>query len=752
MISETLSAYVIVRHRLYPPKDFNCGDFAILNCDIYDVEDGIPYNNRSICVKGNVFSCNKDCKYYLKGKYVNDKYGQSYKPIRFEASIELDTEEERDLFLKDITTDRQYRILSVLPDPVETIKNKDLETLTKLKLSKREANAIINRYVERVDIEKAYITLGKFGLSLSAARKVVETWGSADLALQKLNGNPYLLISSVDGIGWKTADAFALKGGIEPGSPKRIEAAVLATLQEQTEFGHTWLTPQIMWEICYEKLALPSYELSPDQLRSALNSLRISNELWVSEDKKKIGLSYLHNLEVKIADELFRLMSAQIDESEFDYGLIEEVEEAQGWQFTKEQLSALNTVLKNNVVIITGAAGTGKTSVVTGALKLLQGKTFAQCALSGRAAARLGEVTGKKGQTIHRLLGFFGGHFKHNKEDPLPYDIVILDEVSMVGAEIFLKLIQAIPTGSKLIMLGDEAQLESIGLCNVFKDMVDSGVIPVGRLTQIHRQASKSAIITESAKVREGIDIIPYGFVGEDRDRGQLNDLIIDADTDPLAVREMMLDHYQRLLNEGVAPDSIQIVVPMKQRGLIPTESLNKLIQDLANKTGAPLPGSKGLRVGDRVICVTNMYDLQLDIPDALVDVFNGDRGKIVGYDGRMLVEWDAYGIVPIPKDKWSNITLGYALTCHKLQGSEAPYVIVGMDMSARILLTKEWLYTAMTRAKKQCIICAESFALTYASRNSNVSAKRTLLKDLLREETHERKACVDDTESTEDD
>lgn len=749
--SETLSAYVIVKRRLYPQGEFTAGDFAILSCDIYDIDDGIPYNDYSICVKGNVFSCNEGCKYYLKGTYVHDRYGDAYAVKRFEASIELETEEERAAFIHTITrTDRQRELLRKLPDPLEAIKNEDRQAMLRVGLRTNEITAIIRRYVERFEVEKAYIALSKFGLSLSAVRKVLDKWGSLELALAKINGNPYLLVSAIKGIGWKTADDFALKSGFTPDDPRRIQAAVLTALDEQAELGHTWSTPQIIWEICYEKLALPSYELLPDQLRSALDSLQKSLELWVSEDRKQLGLSYLHDMEQSIADELFRLMSVRPKGDTMDYGLIEEVEEKQGWQFTKEQLNALKTVLNNNVVIITGAAGTGKTSVVTGALKLLHGRNFAQCALSGRAAARLGEVTGQAGQTIHRLLGYNGTGFTHDKDNPLWYDIVILDEVSMVGADIFLKLIQAIPTGSKLIMLGDEAQLESIGLCNVFKDMLDSGVIPVGRLTQIHRQASKSAIITESAKVRQGIDIIPYGFVGEDRDRGQLNDLIIDADNDPLAISEMVMDHYQQLLDKGITSDDIQVVVPMRQRGPLSIEALNLRIQALVNPNGKEAytnKTGKRLCVGDRVICVNNMYNLFLsEYGDKTEDVFNGDRGKIIRcFNDSMVIDWDAYGVVPVPKGKWNNIELGYALTCHKLQGSESPYVIVGMDMYSRMLLTKEWLYTAMTRAKKQCIICAESFALTFASRHSNVNLKRTLLKDLLREEENERKACGDD-------
>lgn len=189
---------------------------------------------------------------------------------------------------------------------------------------------------------------------------------------------------------------------------------------------------------------------------------------------------------------------------------------SKGGLFTEEQRQAILLTLDNNVSIITGGAGVGKSSSVSGVLRVLGNYSFAQCALSGRAAARLTEVTHSEGMTIHRLLAISSAGIGFNEENPLPFDIIILDEVSMVGAEIFLLLLKAIPTGSKLIMLGDDGQLESIGLCNVFKDMLDSGVVPVSRLTKIHRQAAKSAIITESIKVRNQQDLIPDGWVGHE--------------------------------------------------------------------------------------------------------------------------------------------------------------------------------------------------------------------------------------------
>lgn len=425
------------------------------------------------------------------------------------------------------------------------------------------------------------------------------------------------------------------------------------------------------------------------------------------------------------------------------------IEQRQGWAFTDEQMAAVRGVLTNNVNIITGFAGTGKSSVVSAAIKILGDHSFAQCALSGRAAARLTEVTGKEGLTIHRLLKYSNGYFNHHQDNPLSEEIIILDEISMVGAELFLDLLKAIPTGTKLIMLGDDGQLESIGLCNIFKDMLDSGVIPVYRLTQIHRQAAKSAIITESIKVRSGIQLCDNSWIGTET-RGELHDLDLCVYSDSITTPDYILRHYQNLLEQGISPHSIQVVVPMKVRGAACTYKINLAIQKLVNDdnvhtqivVNAEGDHPYGLRRGDRVICTKNMYQAVRPNPiyneygeeeDDVCPVYNGDRGVIKSINSeQMIVRFDQWGEIRILRNEFPHIELGYALSCHKLQGSEADYIIIGFDMASHVLLTREWVYTAITRAKKHCVISAESKALQYAIGNTNIPYKQTFLRELL--------------------
>ena len=423
---------------------------------------------------------------------------------------------------------------------------------------------------------------------------------------------------------------------------------------------------------------------------------------------------------------------------------IEECKTKDGFKYCFSVPSTMLVLRRNNRIFITG--NTGKSSVVSGVLKMLGDCSFAQTALSGRAASRLSEITNADGYTIHRLLEYQPPYgFGRNKHNQLPYDVIILDEISMVGAELFYSLIQAVKTGSKLIMIGDDGQLESIGLCNIFKDMLDSNVIPVAKLTKIHRQAAKSAIITESVKVRYHEQLVSSKWVGEEI-RGELQDLELNIYNDAILSQKRIIEKFNEIYEKCADIEKIQIVVPMKHRGEISTLALNGIVQNIVNPLGKneieitnkPKKGesiSYKLREGDKVIVSRNNYKTKTAKGD-ICPVFNGNKGIIKTIDSlnnEIKIDFEQWGLVVIKRKDWKTIELGYALTCHKLQGSESDYVIIGLDYSCRALLTKEWLYTAITRAKKYCVLCAETNALSYCITNSNVPYKRTFLQEMLR-------------------
>lgn len=754
MPTSTLSAMVIINRVLYPRSGFQSGDWCILSCRIADVLEGEPYDPSTIIVKGHVFSIDYGKQYRFVGTYVEaDKYGPSYSIATFSKDSDLTDPVQQRAYLESLCAQSQVAALyEALPDPFSAVRDGDLQAIQKAKgFGETRAKSLVKKFNDAYENASAYAVLTQYGLSTASISTLLRKFSSPEACIAAVENNPYLMISDVDGIGWARADAIALAKGIPKDSPERITAFISHFLDERSSQGDTWTTPLDLINATFAQLEINDQDL----FRSVLYTMHDEGILWWNEDRTMLGLARLRRLEEAIASELHRVACAtpSVQNQQYDLSVLQGIEEKQGWAFTEEQRAAIQTALSSNVVIITGGAGTGKSSAVSGVLASANHASFAQCALSGRAAARLTEVTGVSGQTIHRLLGYQFGEFTFNSSNPLPYDIIILDEVSMVGAEIFHALLQAIPDGGKLIMLGDDGQLESIGLCNIFSDMLKSGAIPVARLTKIHRQAARSAIITESVKVREQTQLIQPGWVGKEI-RGELQDLELDIFTESIVYQDTVLNHYRDLLAQGISPYEIQVVVPMRARGSLATFTLNRSIQQIVN------PGQPGIEVsqsvnktkqtyklsaGDRVIMTKNTYDASRPVSDQdvstgeLCPVYNGDRGIIREVDSNhMVVDFDLWGLVYLSRAQMSRVELGYALTCHKLQGSEAPYIIIGLDDSSFMLATKEWLYTALTRAQKHCILCAQSKMLTYAVSHSNIPIKRTMLEGLLREAFHE--------------
>ena len=630
-------------------------------------------------------------------------------------------------------------------------------------ITEGRAKKIIDAYENNIDNSEAYTKLIEYGLTSSAIEKLVRQYHGADTLVRKIEENPYVLIDDVYGIGWKKADALALNMGLKHNSQFRIEAYVMHFLAGRAEEGNSIIPANQTINSCIKELELD--EGDQEVIKRALFHLHdVRETLWWSDDRQEFALTRVWNLEDSIAKEIKRLADAPVEPIGRNMdAAINEAEDALGIEYTEEQRDAIKKVCSNNIAIVTGLGGCGKSTVVAGVLKVLRGKSFAQTALSGRAAARMQEITGQDGKTIHRLLGYDieNGGFIHNKDNPLEEDIIILDETSMVGAQLFYDLIQAIETGKRFIMIGDDGQLESIGMCNIFKDMLASKVVPVARLTKIHRQAAKSAIITESIKVRNATQLVPYGWAGSEI-RGELRDLELDIYKDASESFNHIINQYRTLYNK-VGNDSakIQIVLPQKLRGSICTYEVNNAIQEIVNPSRGQAEAKVTiygdgkdrvytLREGDQVIINKNNYEfhtynLKTKKKEEKCPVFNGNRGIIRKIENSfILVDFDQWGTIFIPhyfggNNIWATLELAYALSCHKLQGSEAPYVIVGMDNSAYLMLTREWLYTAITRAKKYCVICAETHALDRAVKTSRVPYKRTFLKEFLRKEFSEK-------------
>lgn len=665
-------------------------------------------------------------------------------------------------------------------NPLKLIADHDLEALKKVKgIGDKIVQRIIRDFEDNKDLTGVYIELDKLGLTNNLIDKILAFYKSPDLAVKTVKRTPYDLIK-IDGIGFNTADKIALKTGIEFNSIERIKAFIVYFLKLQGESGHSYITAKELNYNIFKTLGTPDelvvkytedyktargYE-TDNNVSQAIFELKEEKEINIEESENKserrVYLTFYYNLEKKIAYHLKRILNGKNNFriENFDEK-IKMTEQIQGFEFTDEQIAGIKLGLKSQVCLITGLAGSGKTSLVTGILSVLNEYTFAQTALSGQAAARMQEVTGEDGKTIHRLLGYnpkLQEEFTYNEKNPLPYDIIILDEISLVGGSIFLSLLKAIPTGTKLYMLGDPGQLEAIGPLNLAADMIESKEIPTVELKKVHRQAQKSGILTTAYDIRNQIQIIDdYGFEGTEV-RGELKDMVLEITQDKeedsdLAIRYFKKYYESSLVNKDIM--KIQAISPVKERGESCVFKLNNRIQNLVNpktsytnfinikKKSEDKDLSFEIREGDKVMCIKNNYkalasrDMDSEITSS---IFNGWKGLVTEINSiYTVVNFPLASVeeIIIPNKELGNyIMLGYCSTTHKIQGDSSEVVIGVIDYSTPpIMLTSQLVYTLITRAKMMCILIAQNTALRKAISTNFVSSKRTFLKEMLEKE-----------------
>lgn len=751
--------------------------------------DGTPVLDRYGCfiVKGQMPEPRVGGVYQLLAEEVHDpKWGMQYKVINMSTHITLDDNDQdgQRRFLNTIFTEGQVEAMyKALNNPYHSFMEGNLEDLVQVSgCGIRTAPKWLARFKKNLDMARIFVELSDYNLTNNMAKKLKDKYKSADLVIQKVKENPYTLVE-VEGIGWKTCDAIALMGGMDKFSVQRVRAYILYYLEQIAQSGYSYIpvdydTEMEMGIQCKGRNTVNLMDalinnlgddLPDDVIVESINSL--SDEVWWSEAHDRIGLMRYYNLEKKIAEELIRIRDGK---NEFNYEnweqIVLEKEEKQGWDYTDQQRQGIKAVLENQVVMISGFAGTGKSTIVDSMLSVFNSYSFAQCALSGRAASRMTEITHQEGYTIHRLLEYPKGEDVHGKfgrheENPLDQEIIIVDEISMVDGWLFYNLIKSIQSGSKLILLGDIGQLESIGCLNIAADLISSQEIASVELTQIHRQAAESAIVTESLAIRENKQIIIKDWVGTET-RGKLQDLTLDCYSDSSNTFYRIMEHFSEKLERVNNILDIQVIVPIKDREA-GTWNLNIAMQELYNsadskKDEITIWYDKDhvgiLRVGDKVINTKNNYkthlykgewdrpiDLECNSTDSKSDkdctpVFNGNIGivkRINNFNGEIIVDFDGIGEVLIPRDSTKAIMLAYAITSHKSQGSQWSHVIVGIDFSAYSLLSKELLYTAITRAKHHCDLIAQTSALRYAISQNGVSTKQTHLVELLNEVAH---------------
>lgn len=729
--------------------------WGIIEVSIDRVYSGTPVTDAygTLILKGTMPNPELSGMYHVTADLVNDpKWGKQYELIRMYSAIVFDKndKEAQKKFLSSLYTPKQIASMyETLEDPYEVLANSDAQKLVTVKgIGMHTAVDMIDKFQTNINLGRIFTELSEYNLTNNMIARLMKQYKSPDVVIEKVKENPYVLADEVDGIGWAKADQIARDGGIDEYDERRISAYIKRYLKVSGEEGRSWITTDELLGGILDKIG----DDTPDEaITKAIQS--IQKQLWYSDDKTRIGLKTYYDYERLVAEELIRLRDAEPLISSNDWNnweqVLTKIEKRQGWTYTDEQREGIYKALTNNVILITGMAGTGKSSLVSGILEILKPHSYTQCALSGRAAARLSEITNTEGLTIHRLLGYpykkegNKQSFKYHDANPLSYEIYIVDEISMINTLLFYQLLRAIPSGAKLICLGDHGQLESIGNGNLAHDMIASPEITTVVLKKIHRQAESSGIISEAFKIRSGQQIVSKDWAGTDV-RGELKDLNITGYSDANNTYFKIMAAYSSAMAK---PDfnmmDTQILVPIKNKGNACTYELNNAIQDLVNpvskrkeettiyNAGKPYI----LREGDKIINNSNNYNLEPVI-------YNGNIGIIKKIDLEdddpyMIAEFLNIGTVIIPKEFWHNLELGYAITVHKYQGSQSRHIIFGMDFSSYSLLTRELVYTAITRAVESCDLIVQTNALRYATGNEAVSKKQTHLVNLLNEIAH---------------
>lgn len=582
-------------------------------------------------------------------------------------------------------------------------------------IGKGRVGKIRDSWEKQKDVKDIMVFLQGHGVSSTYAAKIYKQYGKD--SIEKVQNNPYCLADDIWGIGFKTADGIAEKLGYEKNDSRRCRSGILYTLSKLSEDGHVYSEREQLIKSAKELL-----QADEEPITQVLDQMIASEDLML--DEEAIFLPPFYYAEVGVANKLRRLIETPMGNI-FDNGgtVTDDVSQRQGQiEYDEVQLSAIRKAIGSKVMVLTGGPGTGKTTTTLGIIASFEtlGQRILLAAPTGRAAKRMSEATGKEAKTIHRLLEFNPAEgYGRNDENPLDGDVLIVDESSMIDIILMNSLLKAVPLSMRLILVGDIDQLPSVGAGNVLRDIIDSGAVPVIRLTRIFRQAQSSRIVTNAHKINQGI--FP------DISNGRQSDFFFIKDEDPeQAARDIVNIVKNRIPKAyGYSTNDIQVLAPM-QRSVVGATNLNIALQEAINPVGDSLSrGGFKYRRGDRVMQIRNNYDK---------DVFNGDIGTVehVDMEERTLtVSFDCNSI-EYEDSELDELTLAYATTIHKSQGSEYPVVVMPLLMTHFVMLQRNLVYTGITRAKKICIIVGTTKALAYAIHNMVVLKRNTRLKERL--------------------
>ena len=651
------------------------------------------------------------------------------------------------------------RIVRRFGDDTMRIVEEEPERLAEIKgISEKKAMEIAEQMTEKADMRRAMIFLQKYGISLNLGAKIYQKYGQTVYGV--LQENPYRLAEDISGVGFRIADEIASRIGIHTDSDYRIRSGMLYTLLQASGEGHIYLPKEELFSRASGLLGVDSSYMEKHLMDMVVDRKLILKE---TEDGAVVYPTRYYYLELNSARMLCELNILCPEDEEMMEKRINRIEKETGTRLDEMQKQAVAAAASHGLFILTGGPGTGKTTTINAIIRYFEeeGAELRLAAPTGRAAKRMTEATGYEAQTIHRLLELNGMpeeeqegravHFDRNSENPLEADVIIIDEMSMVDIALMHSLLLAVTAGTRLILVGDENQLPSVGPGNVLRDIIRSGCFPVVRLTKIFRQAAESDIIVNAHRINRGEQVT---INNKSRDFFFLKRY--DADIIIRVVIALIQEKLPRYVD--AKPYEIQVLTPMR-KGLLGVERLNQILQRYLNppdeKKKEKEIGQRLFREGDKVMQVKNNYQLEWEIlgrykipVDKGVGVFNGDTGiitEINEFAETATVEFEDGRQAEYSFKQLEELELAYAVTIHKSQGSEYPAVILPILSGPRMLMNRNLLYTAVTRARKCVTVVGSETTFAEMIRNEKQQQRYSSLDRRIREldESEQKESAI---------
>lgn len=705
---ETIKGYV--DHIIYQNKD---NGYAVLSMNVDDEEE--------ICV-GIFRGVDNGENLEITGEYVeHPSYGFQFKASSFKA-VEPDDLLSMERYLgsgaiKGVGEALAKRIVKRFGKDTFRVIEEEPERLVEVKgISERIAQQITDQMIEKREIREAFLFLQKYGITNTLAVKIYEKYGMGMYGI--LKENPYRLAEDIQGVGFRLADEIAEKIGIHTDSDYRIRSGILYTLLQASLEGHMFLPMRVLVHRSADLLQVPE-----EAIRAQIQNLHMDHKVVVKKttDEPEVYAFSYYYAELNCARmlrELNVLMESELLDSEEKRieTILQRILKEQGLELDELQKNVVLECVKHGIMILSGGPGTGKTTTINTIIRYFdeEGMDILLAAPTGRAAKRMTEATGYEARTIHRMLEINGGmedgsraRFERNGENPLEADVVIIDEMSMVDIYLFQSLLEAVSVGTRLILVGDVDQLPSVGPGQVLQDLIESKSFPTVMLKKIYRQAGESDIVMNAHRINMGQKIA-------------LNNKSKDFFFLPRNDVQVIYKHMIQLITEKLPryveaqPYDIQVLTPMR-KGSLGVETLNEILQRYLNPADPSrkehAAGDRIFREGDKVMQIKNNYQLEWEIVsqygiriDSGSGVFNGDIGtirRIREESSTVQVEYDEHRLVEYTFSQLDEIELAYAITIHKSQGSEYPAVLLPLLSGPKMLMNRNLLYTAVTRARK---------------------------------------------------